>query len=73
MGITKIIPDTITSMNLACGVLGVIFTLNGRPDTGFLFMLGAAVADFFDGFVTVDELVEIAKEQKYDPLPKEGG
>ena len=50
MGITKIIPDTITSMNLACGVLGVIFTLNGRPDTGFLFMLGAAVADFFDGF-----------------------
>ena len=50
MGITKIIPDTITSMNLACGVLGVIFTLNERPDTGFLFMLGAAVADFFDGF-----------------------
>lgn len=29
-------------------------------------------ADFFDGFVTVDELVEIAKEQRYDPLPKEG-
>lgn len=29
-------------------------------------------ADFFDGFVTVDELVDIAKEQRYDPLPKEG-
>lgn len=29
-------------------------------------------ADFFDGFVTVDELVEIAKQQRYDPLPKEG-
>ena len=29
-------------------------------------------ADFFDGFVTVDELVEIAKEQRYDPLLKEG-
>lgn len=50
MSITKYIPDTITSMNLLCGALGVIFTLNGRPDTGFLFMLGAAVADFFDGF-----------------------
>ena len=50
MKITKYIPDTITSMNLLCGVLGVIFTLNGRPDIGFLFMLGAAVADFFDGF-----------------------
>ena len=29
-------------------------------------------ADFFDGFVTVDELIEIAKEQRYDPLLKEG-
>lgn len=37
-------------MNLLCGVIGVIFTLNGRPDIGFVLMLGAAVADFFDGF-----------------------
>lgn len=50
MSIKKYIPDSITSMNLLCGVLGVIFTLDGRPDLGFLFMLGAAVADFFDGF-----------------------
>lgn len=50
MSITKYIPDTITSMNLLCGILGVVFTLDGRPDIGFLFMLGAAVADFFDGF-----------------------
>ena len=50
MKITKYIPDSITSMNLLCGVLGVIFTLDGRPDLGFLFMLGAAVADFLDGF-----------------------
>lgn len=49
MSVTKYIPDTITSMNLLCGVLGVIFTLDGRPDVGFLFMIGAAVADFFDG------------------------
>ena len=50
MRITKYIPDTITSLNLLCGVLGVIFTLDGRPDIGFLLMIGAAVADFFDGF-----------------------
>ena len=37
-------------MNLLCGVVGVIFTLQGRPDTGFLLMLCGAVFDFFDGF-----------------------
>lgn len=50
MALTKYIPNTITSMNLLCGILGVISTLNGRPDTGFLFMIGAAAADFLDGF-----------------------
>ena len=49
MSIRKHIPDTITSMNLLCGVMGVIFTLKGRPDTGFLLMIGGAVFDFFDG------------------------
>ena len=49
MSIRKHIPDTITSMNLLCGVMGVIFTLKGRPDTGFLLMIGGAVCDFFDG------------------------
>ena len=50
MSIRKHIPDSITSMNLLCGVMGVIFTLRGRPDTGFLLMLAGAVFDFFDGF-----------------------
>ena len=50
MTIKKYIPDTITSMNLLCGILGVILTLNGNPDYGFLLMIAAAVADFFDGF-----------------------
>lgn len=36
-------------MNLLCGALGVIFTLNGRPDTAFILMLAAAVFDFGDG------------------------
>lgn len=37
-------------MNLLCGVLGVILTLGGRPDLGFLMMILGAVFDFFDGF-----------------------
>ena len=49
MGIKKHIPDSITSTNLLCGVVGVIFTLNGRPDTGFICMILGAVFDFFDG------------------------
>ena len=50
MSIKKHIPNTITSMNLLSGVLGVIFTLEGRIDIAFLLMLAAAVFDFFDGF-----------------------
>ncbi|MBQ6253521.1 MAG: CDP-diacylglycerol--serine O-phosphatidyltransferase [Bacteroidales bacterium] len=45
----KHIPDTITSMNLLCGVVGVIFTLEGRPDIGFVLMLCGAACDFLDG------------------------
>ncbi|MBO4340414.1 MAG: CDP-alcohol phosphatidyltransferase family protein [Bacteroidales bacterium] len=36
-------------MNLLAGCMGVIFTLEGRPDAGFLMMLIAAAADFCDG------------------------
>ena len=50
MSIKKHIPNTITSMNLLSGVLGVIFTLEGRIDIAFLLMLAASVFDFFDGF-----------------------
>ena len=46
----KYIPDTITSMNLLCGVIGVVFAFKGRPDLAFIMMLAASVADFFDGF-----------------------
>lgn len=49
MSIRKHIPDTITSMNLLCGVMGVIFSLEGRVDVGFILMLCGAVCDFFDG------------------------
>lgn len=49
MGIVKHIPNTITSMNLLCGAMGVIFTLEGRPYLAFPLMLAAAVFDFCDG------------------------
>ena len=50
MNIVRHIPNTITSMNLLCGTIGVICALDGKVDTAFLFMLGAALCDFFDGF-----------------------
>lgn len=50
MGIARHIPNTITSLNLACGATGVAFAAMGHLDTAFLFMLGGAVADFLDGF-----------------------
>ena len=50
MNITRYIPNTITSMNLLCGALGVIFTFQGALDIAFYLMLAAAVCDFLDGF-----------------------
>lgn len=48
--ITKYIPDTITSINLACGVLGVVAcTVFHRMDLAFYLMLAGAVCDFCDG------------------------
>jgi len=49
MSLKKHIPNTITSINLLCGLLGVIFTLRGRIDVAFPLMLGACVFDFCDG------------------------
>ena len=50
MQITKHIPNTITSMNLFCGALGVIFTFHGELNIAFYLMIASAVCDFFDGF-----------------------
>ena len=49
MKLLKHIPNTITSMNLLCGALGVIFTFQGALNIAFFLMLTAAVCDFFDG------------------------
>ena len=50
MKIFKHIPNTITSMNLLCGIMGVIFAFKGELSTAFILMLAAAVCDFLDGF-----------------------
>lgn len=50
MGITKHIPNTITSLNLLSGCFAVIYALNGDFKTAMLFIIIAAVCDFMDGF-----------------------
>ena len=47
--IIKQIPNTITSMNLLCGALGVIAAFKGWMDTAFYLMLAGAIFDFCDG------------------------
>ena len=37
-------------MNLACGIIGVVFAFKGRVDIAFILMLAASLADFLDGF-----------------------
>ena len=49
MALYKHIPNTITSMNLLSGVMGVIFTLEGRLEWALPMMLLAAAFDFCDG------------------------
>lgn len=43
------IPNFITSMNILCGVVGVIFAFKGRFDVAFPLMIAAAAFDFCDG------------------------
>ena len=50
MKIVKHIPNSITSMNLLCGALGVIYAFQGQLDIAFYLMLAGAACDFCDGF-----------------------
>lgn len=50
MNIVKHIPNTITSMNLLCGIVGVTFAFQGELSMAFYMMIAAAVFDFLDGF-----------------------
>ena len=49
MKILKQIPNLITSMNLLCGVFGIIAAFNGNLHISFYLMLAGAVCDFCDG------------------------
>ncbi len=48
-GIVRHIPNTITAMNLLCGVLGILSCLVGNIPEAFYLMLAASVFDFCDG------------------------
>lgn len=50
MKIVKHIPNSITSINLLCGALGVIYSFQGQLDIAFYLMLAGAACDFCDGF-----------------------
>lgn len=64
MKLLKHIPNTITSTNLLCGALGVIFTFQGALDIAFYLMLAAAVCDFLDGLAAraLDAYSAVGKE-----------
>ena len=49
MNLTKHIPNTITCLNLVCGIAGIIACFSLRFDWAFYFMLAATVFDFCDG------------------------
>ena len=49
MALVKHIPNTITSMNLLAGIMGVIFTLEGHLEWALPMMILAGVFDFCDG------------------------
>ncbi len=49
MALYRHIPNTITSMNLLSGIMGVIFTLEGHIEWALPMMILAAVFDFCDG------------------------
>jgi CDP-diacylglycerol--serine O-phosphatidyltransferase len=48
--ILQYIPNTITSLNLLCGALGIVFICRGRIDIAFWLLVTASVFDFLDGF-----------------------
>ena len=47
----SIFPNSLTSLNLLAGILGIVCALDGAPDRAFFLMLAAAGFDFFDGMV----------------------
>ncbi len=50
MQIKKHIPNTITCLNLVCGAMSTMAALKGNLEMAALWIIFAAVFDFFDGF-----------------------
>ena len=50
MGITKHIPNTITSLNLLSGCFAILYAVNGNFRYAFICIIASAIFDFFDGF-----------------------
>jgi len=44
------VPNTITAMNLVCGILSVFFAVDGQLGLAAIFIFAAATFDFLDGF-----------------------
>ncbi len=44
------IPNLVTLLNLACGTVAIVLTLEGQWQWGVYLMMAAAVFDFLDGF-----------------------
>lgn len=44
------IPNALTSLNLAAGMAGIIFVLDGQIEYGTYMIFAAAIFDFLDGF-----------------------
>ncbi len=49
MVLKRYVPNFITSMNVVCGIIGVVFAFKGSFEYAFYLMLAAAVFDFLDG------------------------
>ena len=47
----KHIPNTLTCLNLVCGSLSIMAALKGNLEMAAIWIIVAAVFDFFDGFV----------------------
>ena len=64
MTLKKYIPDTLTAMNIVCGLVGVVFVLHHRLDLAFYCMLAASVFDFLDGTAArlLDAYSDLGKE-----------
>ena len=60
MSIKQNIPNSITAMNLLCGVFATVFALAGDLKSATLFIFAGAVFDFFDGMVA--RLLKVSSE-----------